>query len=100
MKLMPKNLLPKDGEYTYFDYESEKIEVLVYNKGGDDYLAYVSFCPHFGGKLEIKDDQLYCPFHGYKFDLDEGKCQNRELGSKCQKVNVVNFEEDYYVDIS
>jgi nitrite reductase/ring-hydroxylating ferredoxin subunit len=83
--------LPLTGDYKYFDYPELKQEILVANIDGQ-YKVFSSFCPHFGGKLEIKDGDLYCYFHDYKFDIESGKCQNKSLGTHCKSLSF--FEDD------
>jgi nitrite reductase/ring-hydroxylating ferredoxin subunit len=93
-----KDNLPKLGEYKYYDYPDLKNEILVYNstKG---YLVYSSFCPHFGGILAVKNEQLHCFFHDYKFDLHTGVCINRDLYSKCRKYESIVDENGLNIEI-
>jgi nitrite reductase/ring-hydroxylating ferredoxin subunit len=34
----------------------------------------LSICSHLGGPLELRRDQLVCPWHGASFDATSGKC--------------------------
>lgn len=41
--------------------------------------AFDAYCPHLGAKLTkggqiAKDDCLVCPFHGWEFETDFGRC--------------------------
>ena len=89
--------LPKDGEYMKFDYPEAKIEILVYKPNGKTFEIYSSFCPHFGGPLEIKDGKLHCYFHDYYFSIEDGSCLNRTMGAKCLKLQY--FVEDDGVSV-
>jgi nitrite reductase/ring-hydroxylating ferredoxin subunit len=91
--------LPVIGEYKYFDYPDLKNELLVWNDAGT-YRIYSSFCPHFGGPLAIKDGQLHCYFHDYRFDIENGTCLNREFGAKCQKMDFFVETDGLSVEIS
>jgi nitrite reductase/ring-hydroxylating ferredoxin subunit len=54
----------------------EGTEVLLVNIKGVIY-ACENECPHQGSPMQggiIKDDQLSCPRHGYRFDLKTGAC--------------------------
>lgn len=73
----------------YYDFKDHKIEILIIYLGVSKYKVLSSFCPHFGGKLEYKEDQLVCYFHDYRFDLNTGKCINRNVGSKCSFLDYV-----------
>jgi nitrite reductase/ring-hydroxylating ferredoxin subunit len=78
------NKLPKKiGDFDYYDFPEYKIEFLISKLDTNNYKVLSSFCPHFGGPLELKNNSLYCYFHGYEFDIDSGKCLNRKIGSKC-----------------
>ena len=89
---LKRNELPKMGEYKYYDFPEFKNELIIYNKN-NNYIIYSSFCPHFGGILKIKNNQLHCYFHDYKFDLETGLCINREIGSKCHKYKYIEDNE-------
>lgn len=88
--------LPTDGAYKYFDFPEAKMELLVFNDSGN-YRIYSSFCPHFGGPLEVKNGKLFCSFHDYIYDMDTGSCINKELGAKCQILSF--FEEDNSISV-
>lgn len=85
-----KKDLPESGGYKYFDFPELKQELLITNTNAG-FKVYSSFCPHFGGKLELKNGSLYCYFHDYIFDVENGKCINKPLGSSCR---VIPFFED------
>jgi len=98
MLLIHKDNLPKmKMTYLYYDFPELKLEFIIYRNNEDLLFIYSSFCPHFGGKLEVKDNELYCYFHGYRYDLDSGKCKNREVGINCKKYNY--FETDNGIEI-
>lgn len=51
----------------------------VYNFGGTIY-ALEDRCPHRGGPLGagvLQEGQVYCPLHGWGFDLRTGACRDR-----------------------
>lgn len=53
-------------------------EVAVFNLEGD-LVAVDHRCPHRRGPLAegvVKDGVLTCPWHWYRFDLDDGRCLN------------------------
>jgi nitrite reductase/ring-hydroxylating ferredoxin subunit len=86
-----KSELPGKNMFKYFDYPEYKIEFLIYVSSESKILIYSSFCPHFGGKLSVKDNSLFCHFHGYNFELNSGKCVNRINGLVAKKFD---FFED------
>lgn len=52
--------------------------VLV-SRHGDQVNGFVSRCPHLDYSLEfgaIWQGQITCPFHGYRFSLQDGRCLN------------------------
>jgi nitrite reductase/ring-hydroxylating ferredoxin subunit len=53
-------------------------EVLLINSKGE-FFACESECPHQSAPLAgaiVKDGQLSCPRHGYRFDLKTGACKD------------------------
>jgi nitrite reductase/ring-hydroxylating ferredoxin subunit len=55
-------------------------ELALYNLGGE-FFAIADRCPHRGGTLGAgyldADGHLFCPLHGWKFDLRSGACLSR-----------------------
>jgi len=49
-------------------------KVAVFQSEGE-YFAIQNTCPHQGGPLgagKVEDDCVYCPWHGWQFDLETG----------------------------
>lgn len=54
--------------------EIEGIEVAIFYVE-DEYFAIQNTCPHQGGPLadgKVEDECVYCPWHGWEFDLESG----------------------------
>jgi NAD(P)H-dependent nitrite reductase small subunit len=52
--------------------------IALYNVKGKIY-ATSDICPHSGGSLgqgELCERIITCPLHGWKFEVENGKCQN------------------------
>ncbi len=50
---------------------------------GAGFAAHMTRCPHWGGPLadaEISDGHVVCPWHGYRFSLDDGRAAD---GRRC-----------------
>ncbi|MFB6129808.1 MAG: Rieske (2Fe-2S) protein [Salinigranum sp.] len=63
-----------DDEYTIVDVDGQK--VFVCRLDGEIY-AYRNVCPHqFGplveGKIDMDEEKIYCPWHGWGFDIRSG----------------------------
>jgi NAD(P)H-dependent nitrite reductase small subunit len=53
-------------------------EIAVYNLDGQFY-ALDDQCPHRGGPLgagTLEEGRVFCPLHGWSFDLKTGECLN------------------------
>jgi nitrite reductase/ring-hydroxylating ferredoxin subunit len=48
---------------------------LVYRQAGE-LRAALAICPHLGGPLERRGDQLVCGWHGAQFDAASGRCMH------------------------
>ncbi len=51
--------------------------ILALFRQGDEVIALDGMCPHQGGPLasgEIRNSVLTCPWHGWQFDLNSGRC--------------------------
>ena len=54
-------------------------EFAVFNLDGEFY-AIDNTCPHKGGPLgagTLEDEQVFCPLHGWAFDVKSGGCLTR-----------------------
>lgn len=53
----------------------EDTTVVIFEVDGE-YYALDNQCPHQGGPLgegKIEDGNVYCPWHGWQFDVDTGE---------------------------
>lgn len=68
-------------------------EFAVFNLDGTFY-AVDGHCPHRGGPLgagSLEDSLVYCPLHGWGFDVKSGACvTNPERSVKCFPTRVVD----------
>lgn len=63
------------------DYKNEKVKAfdfgeVLFKKAGESIYAFKNKCPHQGSKFEgceIKEGNVVCPWHKYKFDLKTGR---------------------------
>jgi len=59
---------------------------------GKNVFAFSGFCPHQGGPLakgRLKDNLLFCPWHGCCFDLGKGICVDTGSCRNVRKEDVV-----------
>ena len=60
--------------------------------GGRYVLAIDGVCPHVGGPLGegfVEDGKVYCPLHGWPFDLKTGRCAtNKRATVECFQTKV------------
>lgn len=68
--LIPVALVPESGAIPV-DFFGRP--ALVYRAGGE-ICATLAICPHVGGPLEWKDDELVCTWHGQRHDPATGRC--------------------------
>jgi len=76
-------------------------EILIINKGGR-YFAISNICTHAGAELHqgrLKDNQLTCPWHGAKWDVETGellwfsqKLKNQESYKVIVENNIIFVE--------
>ena len=61
-------------------------------RDGEEVLAVDGICPHVGGPLGegfVEDGKVYCPLHGWPFDLKTGKCiTNKRAKVECFQTKV------------
>ncbi len=61
---------------------------------GEDFFALDGLCPHRGGPLgegTVQDGRVFCPLHGWEFDVKTGACtDNPERPATCLPARVVD----------
>ena len=61
-------------------------------RDGEKVYAIDGLCPHVGGPLGegfVEDGKVYCPLHGWPFNLKTGKCStNMRVKVECFKTKV------------
>ncbi|GAB3108584.1 Rieske 2Fe-2S domain-containing protein [Aestuariicella hydrocarbonica] len=65
--------IPNKGDYTTYDIGKQS--AMLVRVGEDTVKAYYNACPHRGTTLSegcghFEKDQIMCPFHGWKWDLE------------------------------
>jgi nitrite reductase/ring-hydroxylating ferredoxin subunit len=92
------DLLQK-STYVFNPDSSEQIVLFKTEKG---IFATENRCPHAGAFLHegrVKNKTLTCIWHGWKFDLENGKCLNEEWADlKTYPVEIENNEIFVLVD--
>lgn len=87
------------GVATVVDVDGEAV-ALVRAEDGTFY-ALSNVCPHSGGPLgdgKVEDDSVYCPWHGYQFDLRTGD-HAQGLPMSAETYEVVVEDGTVYVSV-
>ena len=61
------------GDSSVVDVDGEQVALFHLN---DEYFALSNVCPHQGGPLgqgRVEDECVYCPWHGWQFDVESGE---------------------------
>lgn len=78
--------------------ERAEVDVAVFCIDGE-YYALNNQCPHQGGPLgngRVEDDCVYCPWHGWEFEVDTGEHAQGMATAESYEVEVV--DGGIYVD--
>ena len=93
---IPQEKLPKEGKGCLIRLEDKEI-ALFCCKGS--YYAISDTCTHEGGPLsegELEGSVVTCPWHGWQFDVETGKCQNL-IGEDVESFKVEKRADGYYL---
>jgi NAD(P)H-dependent nitrite reductase small subunit len=75
-------------------------ELALFNIGGQFY-ALDGTCPHRGGPLGegiTEDGRVYCPLHGWEFDVKTGACiNNPEKPVACFPARVLDGKVEIWL---
>ncbi|MGG1555381.1 Rieske (2Fe-2S) protein [Paenibacillus ferrarius] len=64
----------------------------------DQYTLLSARCPHAGFTVEIEDDELVCPLHGWTFELHTGRCHNVP-SARLQAYPVLEINGQLYAEL-
>ncbi len=95
VKVAKKSEIPDD---TGKKVEVNGMEIALFKSGGK-ICAVHAVCPHQGGPLDeggIHNNLVMCPWHGWEFDVQTGKCSFNEA-IKIPTFEVKEEGEDVYV---
>lgn len=62
-------------------------ELIVYEVD-EKLFAISSFCPHFGGPLEINGGKIRCYWHDWDFDLQKHNCINKKVNISVRSYQI------------
>ena len=88
--------VPAEGAHVA---EVDDVEVAVFNVDGE-YYALNNVCPHQGGPLgdgKVEDECVYCPWHGWQFDVETGEHAHGLKTATSYSVTV--RDDDVYVTL-
>jgi NAD(P)H-dependent nitrite reductase small subunit len=73
----------------------------VYRLSDGEFCAIADECPHRGGPLgagHLKDGQVFCPLHGWAFDVKTGVCLTRpDRPVKTYRTRVVDGQVQVFI---
>lgn len=79
---------------------SEQLRVVLVKKGNRVF-ALNDACPHMGGPMgegEVEDNEIVCPWHLYRFNIEDGKC----LDGGCENLSTYPLfieDDDIYLEL-
>lgn len=77
----------------------DDVEIAVIREDGNFY-AIENVCPHQGGPVgegKVEDGCVYCPWHGWQFELESGKHVQGEATIQQYPVHVE--DNDLFVEL-
>lgn len=86
------------GSATVVDVQGEALALVRADDGG--FYALTNVCPHSGGPLgdgKVEGDTIYCPWHGYQFELETGS-HAQGLPLEAETYPVVVEDGEVYVE--
>jgi nitrite reductase/ring-hydroxylating ferredoxin subunit len=87
--------LPKEGCSNIIIHKEEEICIVC---DSSKYYAFDNLCPHASASLglgKIKNGEVVCPLHEYRFNYNTGKCNIK--GFELKKYEVICEGKNWYI---
>lgn len=87
-------------ENPYID-KVEGEEIAIFQREDGEYSAVRNVCPHQNGPLgegKVEDGCVYCPWHGWQFDLETGEHVHGKATAEMYEIKTE--EEDLFIEVS
>ena len=85
----------KDSYIGFFEELKDELIIIKDNQG--NLKCFSSVCPHLAGEICFKSKNLFCKWHGLKFN-DEGEVINSKIRLKLKRYKLENIKGDLYID--
>ena len=79
----------------YFD--DLKDELIVFKDKNENFKCFSSVCPHLAGEICYNKQQLYCKWHGLKFD-SKGQTINSRVKLSLNEYKIYNTNGEIYIE--
>ena len=89
--ILPKNILARSKLHVFTLWDENLI--LFWNKG--DVRCFKNSCPHYGLPLDqgkLTNGQIQCGFHGWQFNLSNGKLHSAPYAKKNPNCNLEEYK--------
>lgn len=86
VEILLKTKLSSDNSFRFISSNFND-EIYIYFYQGS-FLAISGFCPHFGGPLTFKDNNISCYWHGWRFNPASLLCTNHKVNIHLKKYSV------------
>lgn len=96
LKICKKNDLI-NKKYLIKFFPELKDELIVFLDENQQINCLSSVCPHLAGEICYDKKELFCKWHGLKFDFN-GQVKNCRYNLKLKKYNAKIIEEYIYVE--
>lgn len=87
----------KDKDYFIGFFEELKDELIIIKDNQGNFKCFSAVCPHLAGEVCFKNKNLFCKWHGLRFN-DEGLTINSKIKLKLKQYNLENIKGDLFID--
>lgn len=85
------------NEYIIKFFESFKDELIIFKDKKKSIKSFSSVCPHLAGQIRYKSNQIYCRWHGLKYD-ENGNTINSNVKLSLREYKTLNIDGNIYIE--
>ena len=67
-------------------------ELILFKLKNGELKLVSGYCPHFGGPLDFNGENLICPWHDYRFEIESLSVCNKKGNLSVKQLKIISLD--------